>query len=144
MHLMNSGPDAASRTALKLLIQRLPGVSEIKTSVEVDSSAAVDQPQLRSAQIVEGSAMRARRVPGVSRDMTSGFGAFLDALPRDVRHVIEFRETSWYSPDVFRLMERRRVALCLHDMKGSATERARVGPFVYARFHGATAKYGGG
>jgi uncharacterized protein YecE (DUF72 family) len=28
-------------------------------------------------------------------------------------------------------------------MKGSATERARVGPFVYVRFHGATAKYGG-
>jgi uncharacterized protein YecE (DUF72 family) len=72
------------------------------------------------------------------------FAAFLDALPRDTRHVVEFRETSWYSPDIFRMMERRRVALCLHDMKGSATERARVGPFVYARFHGATGKYDGG
>jgi uncharacterized protein YecE (DUF72 family) len=72
------------------------------------------------------------------------FAHFLDALPRDVRHVVEFRETSWYSPEIFRLMERRHVALCLHDMKGSATERARVGPFVYVRFHGATAKYGGG
>jgi uncharacterized protein YecE (DUF72 family) len=29
-------------------------------------------------------------------------------------------------------------------MHGSATGRARLGPFVYVRFHGATAKYGGG
>ena len=72
------------------------------------------------------------------------FSHFLDALPGDVRHVVEFREPSWYSPEIFRLMERRRVALCLHDMKGSAPARARVGPFVYVRFHGATAKYGGG
>ena len=82
MQLMNSGPDAASRTALKLLIRQLPGVSEINTSVEVDSPGASDQPQLRSAQIVEGSAMRARKVPGVSRDMTSGFGAFLDGAQK--------------------------------------------------------------
>ena len=72
------------------------------------------------------------------------FAHFLDVLPRGVRHVVEFREPSWYTPEIFRLMERRRVALCLHDMKGSAPERARVGRFVYVRFHGATAKYGGG
>jgi uncharacterized protein YecE (DUF72 family) len=80
--------------------------------------------------------------PGWKRD-AGRFAAFLDALPRDACHVVEFRDTSWYSPDVFRLMERRRVALCLHDMPGSTTERARVGPFVYVRFHGANAKYGG-
>ena len=72
------------------------------------------------------------------------FSAFLAALPRDTRHVVEFREPSWYSPEILRLMERRGVALCLHDMQGSATERARVGPFVYVRFHGATGRYGGG
>jgi len=72
------------------------------------------------------------------------FAAFLDALPRDARHVVEFRDTSWYSPEVFRLMERRSVALCLHDMPGSSPERARLGPFVYVRFHGSEMKYGGG
>ena len=81
--------------------------------------------------------------PGWKAD-AARFEIFLDALPRDVRHVIEFRDPSWYAPDILRLMERRRVALCLHDMAGSATERARVGPFVYVRFHGATTKYGGG
>lgn len=68
---------------------------------------------------------------------------FLQALPRGVRHVIEFREPSWYSEEVRPLLERHRVALCLHDMQGSATGRERVGPFVYVRFHGATGHYGG-
>jgi uncharacterized protein YecE (DUF72 family) len=44
---------------------------------------------------------------------------------------------------VYRLMEERGVALCLHDMPGSATGRIRVGPFVYVRFHGASGRYDG-
>jgi uncharacterized protein YecE (DUF72 family) len=72
------------------------------------------------------------------------FAHFVGALPRDARHVFEFREPSWYAPEVFRLLERHGMALCLHDMPGSATERLRIGPFVYVRFHGATSKYGGG
>jgi uncharacterized protein YecE (DUF72 family) len=48
-----------------------------------------------------------------------------------------------YEDDVFRALERARVALCLHDMEGSATARERVGPFVYVRFHGWQAKYSG-
>jgi uncharacterized protein YecE (DUF72 family) len=74
----------------------------------------------------------------------SRFAHFLAALPGDARHVIEFRDPSWYVPEIRALLERRGVAMCLHDMPGSATERERVGPFVYVRFHGATARYGGG
>lgn len=46
---------------------------------------------------------------------------------------------------MFALLERHRVALCLHDMPGSASGRLAVGPFVYVRFHGshASAKYSG-
>ncbi|PYR54552.1 MAG: DUF72 domain-containing protein [Acidobacteria bacterium] len=69
---------------------------------------------------------------------------FLDALPRRARHVMEFRDPTWYDREVCHLLDRRGVALCLHDMPGSATARERVGPFVYVRFHGATSKYGGG
>lgn len=70
------------------------------------------------------------------------FSAFLRALPRRRRHVVEFREASWYSDDVFALLEQHRVALCLHDMKGSASGMRAVGPFVYVRFHGVQ-KYSG-
>jgi len=68
---------------------------------------------------------------------------FLDALPRDIAHAVEFRDASWYEADVFNALERAGVALCLHDMQGSATARERVGPFVYVRFHGWEAKYSG-
>jgi uncharacterized protein YecE (DUF72 family) len=68
---------------------------------------------------------------------------FLQALPRG-KHVVEFRNPSWYTSDVMGLLERFSVALCLHDMQGSATPRERVGPFVYVRFHGTSGHYGGG
>ncbi len=70
------------------------------------------------------------------------FEIFLKALPRRHRHVVEFREPSWYSDEVFALLQKHGVALCLHDMEGSATGPLKVGPFVYVRFHG-TSKYSG-
>ena len=69
---------------------------------------------------------------------------FLRALPARRRHVIEFRDPSWYSPEVEQLLERYGVSLCLHDMRGSVTVRQRIGPFVYVRFHGASGRYAGG
>jgi uncharacterized protein YecE (DUF72 family) len=70
------------------------------------------------------------------------FQTFLKALPRTRRHVVEFREPSWYCDDVFALLRRHHVALCLHDMEGSPSGKRTVGPFVYVRFHGIQ-KYSG-
>ena len=67
---------------------------------------------------------------------------FLRALPRNRHHAIEFREPTWYDDRVFALLVRHKVALCLHDMAGSASGRLSVGPFIYVRFHG-TSKYSG-
>ena len=70
---------------------------------------------------------------------------FLEALPqpRRFRHAIEFRHTSWYCDEVFRLMDRHRVALCVHDMPDSIAPRLVIGGFIYLRFHGATGRYTG-
>ena len=67
----------------------------------------------------------------------------LDTIPRDIPQAVEFRDPSWYHDDVFQALQRAGVALCVHDMHGSATPRARVGPFTYVRFHGWEAKYSG-
>ena len=67
----------------------------------------------------------------------------LAALPARLRHVVEFREPSWYDDRVFALLEHHKVALCLHDMHGSATDRVVVGPYIYVRFHFGTQRYGG-
>ena len=73
---------------------------------------------------------------------------FLRALPNRVantrvRHVMEFRDPSWYVADTFDLLERRGVALCLHDKAGSSLDHPFVGPFVYVRFHGTSGHYHG-
>jgi len=67
---------------------------------------------------------------------------FVRALPKRRRHAVEFRDPSWYTRDVYALLDRYNVALCLHDMAGSATGRMVHGPFVYVRFHGPQ-KYNG-
>jgi uncharacterized protein YecE (DUF72 family) len=68
---------------------------------------------------------------------------FLQVLPKRIRHVLEFRDSSWYDDNVLELLERCGVSLCLHDMPGSATGQQRVGPIVYVRYHGASGQYSG-
>jgi uncharacterized protein YecE (DUF72 family) len=72
------------------------------------------------------------------------FDGFLRSLPKGARHVVEFRDPSWYHDETFDAMQRHGVALCLHDMPGSMPPRKVVGPFVYLRFHGADTRYRGG
>jgi uncharacterized protein YecE (DUF72 family) len=59
------------------------------------------------------------------------------------RHVMEFRHPSWYVDDVYGLLTRHRVALCLHDKTGSSIVDPPIGPFVYVRFHGPSGHYSG-
>ncbi len=68
---------------------------------------------------------------------------FLAAVPHDHPQAIEIRDGRWYGPRLRQELEEAGIALCLHDMSGSATRPVRVGPFVYVRFHGSGAKYGG-
>ena len=68
---------------------------------------------------------------------------FLKLLPGDVANVFEFREPSWYVPQTFALLDCYGASFCVHDMKGSASERIAVGPIAYVRFHGAAGKYWG-
>ena len=67
---------------------------------------------------------------------------FLRLLPKTRMHAVEFRDPSWYTAEAIARLEAHSVALCLHDMKGSASGLIDAGPFVYVRFHGTT-KYGG-
>ena len=68
---------------------------------------------------------------------------FIDLLPRDLTHVFEFRETSWYTEEVLALLDARGVSFCVHDMPGSASPRWAAGPIAYVRFHGGEGKYWG-
>jgi hypothetical protein len=77
MMVSNSGPDAASRAALRSLMERLPGMSAVEGG-SIEPAMSSDPPLLRSAKIVEGSSLRVVKVPDFTRHTVSGFGAFLD------------------------------------------------------------------
>ncbi|MCW5976648.1 MAG: DUF72 domain-containing protein [Bryobacteraceae bacterium] len=57
---------------------------------------------------------------------------------------VEFRSADWLCDEVYRALDRQRAAICLHDMKGSATHEPNGARFVYLRRHGpADARYHG-
>jgi uncharacterized protein YecE (DUF72 family) len=61
---------------------------------------------------------------------------FLALLPKDSRHVIEFRDPSWLIDEAFQLMERYRVSHCLHDMAPLEVPCRVTADPVYVRLHG--------
>lgn len=67
---------------------------------------------------------------------------FLQVLPRHPQ-AIEVRDPRWYREETLGLLHSAGIALCLHDMPGSEWPATVIGPFVYVRFHGAGARYGG-
>jgi hypothetical protein len=82
MLLSNSGRDAASQAALRMLMERLPGVSAIDGPSSVEPQSPADPPALRAAKLVEGTTLRAMPVGEPDCDSPSGFGAFLDGTQR--------------------------------------------------------------
>lgn len=68
---------------------------------------------------------------------------FLALLPRKYKYTIEFRDESWYTPEIHRLLENHNIALCLHDWHSWSWARELTADFTYTRFHGTTGRYAG-
>ena len=66
---------------------------------------------------------------------------FVERLPRDVVHVLEFREPSWMTDPVFALLDAKGISFCTHDIPGLDVPRIAIGPVAYVRFHGTAGKY---
>lgn len=69
--------------------------------------------------------------------------AFLEALPGEYRWTVEFRHPSWQRREVYQLLGRRGVALCLPVGGRVQPDLVTTAPFAYIRMH-AGAKPGGG
>jgi uncharacterized protein YecE (DUF72 family) len=69
--------------------------------------------------------------------------AFLEQLPDDLEHVVEFRHASWYDEDVLALLDRHGIGFVTHDLVGLLAPRWASGRTAYARFHGTGGKYHG-
>ena len=84
------------------------------------------------------------QLPPRWRPNVERLAAFLAAVPGDRAKAIEMRDRRWYADEVMAtIREGGEIALCLHDMPGSETAPEPIGPFVYVRFHGSGARYGG-
>lgn len=69
--------------------------------------------------------------------------SFLTLLPRDGRHVVEFRHPSWYEKPVFDLLAEHDAALCISDHHDAPAPWEATASFVYVRGHGPGGGYAG-
>jgi len=68
---------------------------------------------------------------------------FLKLLPKDLTHVFEFREKSWYNDATLALLDRFGTGFVAHDFPGKASPRWASADVAYVRFHGGVGKYYG-
>ncbi len=63
----------------------------------------------------------------------------LEVLPADLRPAIEFRDPSWYTDEVFLLLDDAGAALVWPDRPGMRATLPVTGEWLYVRFHQGTA-----
>lgn len=80
--------------------------------------------------------------PSLHRD-DDRLEAFLQHLPADMEHVVEFRHASWYADEVLALLDRHGVGFVAHDLVGLISPPWASGRTAYLRFHGTGGKYWG-
>jgi uncharacterized protein YecE (DUF72 family) len=69
---------------------------------------------------------------------------FLIALSNKNRYVFEFRNETWYMPEVYQLLEKYNCAFCIYELAGHLSPVQITADFVYVRLHGPSAvKYQG-
>jgi len=69
--------------------------------------------------------------------------SFLHLLPAGYSYAVEFRHDSWYTREIFDLLRRYEVALCLHDFGRKSVPPVATSSDVYIRLHGPDGHYGG-
>ena len=57
--------------------------------------------------------------------------------------MFEFRNTTWYTDEVFALLEEYKSAFCIYELAGHITPIKVTTDFVYVRLHGPGDKYQG-
>ncbi|MFC4352628.1 DUF72 domain-containing protein [Fodinicurvata halophila] len=69
--------------------------------------------------------------------------SFLAALPDNGRYALEFRDESWFTPEIYDALDRAKAAFCIYDLAGTGTPVEVTGDFAYVRLHGPDESYNG-
>jgi uncharacterized protein YecE (DUF72 family) len=70
-------------------------------------------------------------------------GKFLAALPQGFRYTFEFRDHSWYTDEVYALLEKHHAAFCIYELEHHVSPLEVTADFIYIRLHGPGGKYQG-
>ncbi len=68
---------------------------------------------------------------------------FLKALPKGHRYTFEFRDVSWYTNEVYDLLNKFNCAFCIYELERHLSPLQVSADFVYVRLHGPGNKYQG-
>jgi uncharacterized protein YecE (DUF72 family) len=68
---------------------------------------------------------------------------FLSSLPGGLRYAFEFRDPSWFCPEVEAVMRKHRAATCIFEFDYWLSPRVLTADFVYVRLHGPAGRYQG-
>ena len=63
-------------------------------------------------------------------------GEFFKMLSSKRRYSFEFRDPSWYTPSILKMLAERNISLCLSDHHDAPAPWKRTADFVYVRGHG--------
>ena len=66
---------------------------------------------------------------------------FLSDLPKGDKHVLEFRHESWLTDEVYDILRRYNVGICVFDMPDLSCPLLATADFAYIRFHGKDSLY---
>jgi len=83
------------------------------------------------------------QLPPSWKKNTERLDDFLKIISRyKIRQAFEFRHESWFCDEVYKLLQKYKVALCLADSPDYPKVEKVTADFVYLRFHGGEILYG--
>lgn len=69
------------------------------------------------------------------------FSKFLRMLPQDIKHVFEFRHESWFTEEIYALLNQFQAGFVINDTPHFPNREVITGQLVYMRFHGSDKLY---
>lgn len=83
------------------------------------------------------------QLPPTWRINAERLATFIAALPIGYRYTFEFREHSWYTEEVYKILTDNNCAFCIYELEHHLSPVLVTADFVYMRLHGPGNKYQG-
>mgnify|MGYP000497008879 CR=1 FL=1 len=68
---------------------------------------------------------------------------FISHLDKKYQYTFEFRHISWFTKEIYDLLTKHQIALCITDLNGKLTPEEITSYFSYIRLHGPHSSYQG-